>query len=99
MKTESQKTESRAPAVPRARSTFWILFFFMLIHQADRLLIGPLTTQIMQTFDISRTQMGAVTTGALIVGAICFPVWGWLYDRFSRPKLLSLASFLWGAST
>jgi len=71
----------------------------MLIHQADKLLIGPLTTQIMQTFNISRTQMGAVTTGALIVGAICFPVWGWLYDRFSRPKLLSLASFLWGAST
>jgi len=71
----------------------------MLIHQADKLLIGPLTTQIMQTFDISRTQMGAITTGALIVGAICFPVWGWLYDRFSRPKLLSLASFLWGAST
>jgi len=93
------KTESQTPAVPRARSTFWILFFFMLIHQADKLLIGPLTTQIMQTFDISRTQMGAITTGALIVGAICFPVWGWLYDRFSRPKLLSLASFLWGAST
>jgi len=93
------KTESQTPAVPRARSTFWILFFFMLIHQADKLLIGPLTTQIMQTFNISRTQMGAVTTGALIVGAICFPVWGWLYDRFSRPKLLSLASFLWGAST
>ena len=93
------KTESKDSAVPRARSTFWILFFFMLIHQADKLLIGPLTTQIMQTFQISRTQMGAVTTGALIVGAICFPVWGWLYDRFSRPKLLSLASFLWGVST
>jgi len=43
--------------------------------------------------------MGAVTTGALIVGALAYPLWGFLYDRFSRAKLLSLASFLWGAST
>jgi len=71
----------------------------MLLHQADRLLIGPLTTQIMETFNITRTQMGAVTTGALIVGAICYPLWGWLYDRFSRPKLLALASLLWGSTT
>jgi len=82
-----------------ARSAFWIMFGFMLLHQADRLLIGPLTTQIMETFQITRTQMGAVSTGALIVGAICYPLWGWLYDRFSRPKLLALASLLWGATT
>jgi Nitrate/nitrite transporter len=62
------------------------MFCFMLLHQADKLLIGPLTTQIMDTFKISRTQMGAVTTGALIVGAIFYPIWGWLYDKFSRPK-------------
>jgi len=71
----------------------------MLLHQADKLLIGPLTTQIMDSFKISYTQMGAVTTGALIVGAIFYPLWGWLYDRFSRPKLLALASFLWGTTT
>jgi len=75
------------------------MFGFMLLHQADKLLIGPLTTQIMGTFQITRTQMGAVTTGALIVGAICYPLWGWLYDRFSRPKLLALASLLWGSTT
>ncbi|HWR11702.1 MAG TPA: MFS transporter [Rectinemataceae bacterium] len=82
-----------------AKSAFWIMFGFMLLHQADKLLIGPLTTQIMETFQITRTQMGAVSTGALIVGAVCYPLWGWLYDRFSRPKLLALASLLWGATT
>lgn len=87
-------------ATPKgAKSAFWIMFGFMLLHQADKLLIGPLTTQIMETFQITRTQMGAVSTGALVVGAICYPLWGWLYDRFSRPKLLALASLLWGAST
>ena len=76
-----------------------VFFVFMLLHQADKLLIGPLTTPIMLQFKINRAQMGLVTTGALIVGAIAYPLWGYLYDRFSRVKLLALASFLWGSST
>jgi MFS transporter, Spinster family, sphingosine-1-phosphate transporter len=76
-----------------------IFFVFMLLHQADKLLIGPLTTPIMEQFKITRTQMGLVNTGALIIGAIAFPLWGYLYDRFARAKLLALASFLWGSST
>lgn len=76
-----------------------IFFVFMLLHQADKLLIGPLTTPIMEHFGINRAQMGFVTTGALIVGAIFYPLWGYLYDRYARAKLLALASFLWGAST
>lgn len=76
-----------------------VFFFFMLLHQADKLLIGPLTTPIMETFDINEAQMGAVFTGALIVGALLYPLWGYLYDRFARPKLLALASFIWGSTT
>jgi len=76
-----------------------VFFVFMLLHQADKLLIGPLTTAIMKDFGISKTQMGAVSTGALIVGALFYPIWGYLYDRYARSKLLALASFLWGATT
>ncbi len=76
-----------------------VFFMFMLVHQADKLVIGSLTPDIMDTFRITKTQMGAVTTGALIVGAIFYPLWGYLYDRYARPKLLALAAFLWGATT
>lgn len=76
-----------------------IFFLFMLLHQSDKLLIGPLTTQIMETFQITKTQMGAVSTGALIVGAFCYPLWGYLNDRFTRSKLLALASLIWGSTT
>ncbi len=76
-----------------------VFFFFMLLHQSDKLLIGSLTTKIMETFKISMTQMGAISTGALIVGALCYPLWGYLYDRYGRAKLLALAAFLWGATT
>lgn len=74
-------------------------FMFMLLHQADKLLIGPLTTPIMDTFNIDEVQMGAVFTGALLVGAILYPIWGYLYDRYARAKLLALASFIWGSTT
>jgi MFS family permease len=76
-----------------------VFFAFMLLHQADMLLIGPLTTPIMETFHINEAQMGAAVTGALVVGSIAYPVWGYLYDRYSRPKLLALASFIWGSTT
>ncbi len=76
-----------------------VFFCFMLLHQADKLLIGPLTTPIMDTFHINEAQMGAVFTGALIVGAIFYPLWGYLYDRYARSKLLALASFIWGSTT
>ncbi len=76
-----------------------VFFLFMLLHQADKLLIAPLTTPIMETFHINEAQMGAVSTGALIVGALLYPLWGYLYDRYARSKLLALASFIWGATT
>lgn len=76
-----------------------VFFCFMLLHQADKLLIGPLTTPIMEHFGISRAQMGFVTTGALIVSGIFYPLWGYLNDRYSRAKLLSLASLIWGGTT
>ncbi len=76
-----------------------LFFLFMLLHQTDKLLIGPLTTSIMETFKINTAQMGAVSTGALIVGAIFYPLWGYASDRFSRSKLLALAAFIWGSTT
>lgn len=76
-----------------------VFFVFMLLHQMDKLLIGPLTPAIQKEFNLSLTQIGAFSTGALIVGAICYPIWGYLYDRYSRAKLLALAAFIWGSTT
>ncbi|MBC8331169.1 MAG: MFS transporter [Anaerolineae bacterium] len=76
-----------------------IFFFFMLLHQTDKLLIGPLKSQISADFDITNTQFGMIITGALVVGTILYPIWGYLYDRYARAKLLALASFIWGATT
>jgi MFS family permease len=76
-----------------------VFFCFMLLHQTDKLLIGPLKSQISADFEINNIQFGAVVTGALIVSTVLYPIWGYLYDRFARAKLLALASFIWGATT
>ena len=90
--------------MPRHRSRYrWIValifFFFVLLHQADKLVIGPLTTPIMDDFGINEAQMGAISSFAIVVAAVLFPVWGYLYDRFARAKLLALASSIWASTT
>lgn len=76
-----------------------VFFSFMLLHQTDKLIIGSLQVPISETFGLNNRQWGLVNSGALIVATILYPVWGFLYDRYARAKLLSLASFLWGATT
>lgn len=76
-----------------------VFFFFMLLHQTDKLMIGSLQVQISEDFGIDNTQWGLVNSGALIVATVLYPIWGYLYDRYARAKLLSLASFIWGATT
>jgi len=94
-----KKQEASKPISHAAKKTVVIFFIFMLLHQADKLLIGPLQNPIMKTFNMTYTQWGLINTGALIVGSILYPVWGWLNDKYNRGKLLALASFIWGGTT
>lgn len=87
---------------PQSRYRWFVVFVFfcfVLLHQADKLLIGPLTTPIMDTFRINEAQMGLVSSFAVVVAAVLYPVWGYLYDRYARARLLALASFIWGSTT
>jgi MFS family permease len=43
--------------------------------------------------------MGAVSSLAIIVAAALYPLWGYLFDRYARARLISLASLIWGATT
>lgn len=91
---------SKSNSLDRARRTAVIVFFvFMLVHQTDKLLIGPLQTPIMDTFHMDYTEWGLINTGALVVASLCYPLWGWLNDKFHRGKLLAISSFFWGATT
>ncbi len=76
-----------------------VFFLFIFLHQTDKLLIGSLQVDISATFGLNDLQWGLVNSGALIVATVLYPLWGYLYDRYARAKLLALASFIWGATT
>lgn len=76
-----------------------ILFLFGLFHQADRFLIGPLTSSIINDFHINEALMGLSISSSIVVAGILYPIWGYLSDWFNRAKLIALASFLWGSTT
>ncbi|MCK6579427.1 MAG: MFS transporter [Anaerolineae bacterium] len=87
---------------PRAhyrRFVLGVFFAFLLLHQADRLVIGQVLEDLQRDFAIDDAAAGAIGTGALVVATLFFPVWGYLYDRYARAKLLALASFIWGLTT
>lgn len=89
-----------SPQSPRYR---WfvviVFFFFMLLHQTDKLMIGPMQQTIEDQFHITDREWGLVNSGALFIGTILYPIWGYLYDRYARTKLLALASLIWGMTT
>jgi len=62
---------------------FFIFFAFMLLHQTDKLLINPLAVQIYKEWNLTDTQWGTISTAALIVGAVLYPLWGFLNDRYA----------------
>lgn len=76
-----------------------VFFFFMLLHQTDKLMIGSLQVPVSETFGIGNREWGFINSGALIVATILYPIWGYLYDHYARAKLLALASFIWGTTT
>jgi len=47
-----------------------IFFFFMLLHQTDKLMIGSLQVQISDDFQLNDFQWGLVNSGALAVATI-----------------------------
>jgi len=76
-----------------------VFFFFMLLHQTDKLMIGSLQVPVSEAFGIGNREWGFINSGSLIVATLLYPIWGYLYDRYARAKLLALASFIWGATT
>jgi MFS family permease len=97
---EASKIKPAKSSLSRtAKTSITVFFIFMLLHQTDKLLIGPMQSTIMKTFNMTYTQWGLINTGALIVGSALYPLWGWLNDKYNRAKILALASFIWGSTT
>jgi predicted MFS family arabinose efflux permease len=89
-----------APSTAGARVTLAMLCFVYVLNFLDRQLISILAKPIQDSLKITDGQLGMITGFyfALFYCFIAIPV-GWLADRTSRVKVLSLACALWSAAT
>ncbi|MCI4409697.1 MAG: MFS transporter [Thermofilum sp.] len=80
---------------------FIVIFFFIFLtmHEADRFIISAVAPQVMDEFKVTYSQLGLVFSLTVLVAALLYPVWGYLYDRYSRKVLAGLAALIWGFTT
>ena len=77
----------------------FVLVFFAIIHYVDRSLLSPLISTIMDELGMTEEQIGLVSTATLIVTTIGFIAWGYLYDKYSRVILTTVAGVIWSFTT
>lgn len=75
-----------------------ILFLFLFFQQWMGFLIEPITIRFSQTSSIIDRWLDVILPIDVIFLTIFLLVWGYLFDQYSRKRLLSLAGFLWGVS-
>jgi len=76
-----------------------ILFLFRSFHTADIFVISVVLPKILEEFKITYTGGGLIFTATFFMAVILYPVWGYLYDRYSRKVLISLSGIIWGFTT
>ena len=76
-----------------------IFFIFLTFHQADRFIVSAVTPQLLDEFKVGYAEMGILFSATILVAVVLYPVWGYLYDRYSRRLLVSLAAIIWGFTT
>ncbi|MCX8193639.1 MAG: MFS transporter [Nitrososphaeria archaeon] len=76
-----------------------ILFLFRSFHETDIYVVSVILPQLLDEFQITYATAGALFTATTILSVVFYPVWGYLFDRYSRRFLISLTGILWGLTT
>jgi MFS family permease len=95
----SQVKEPTSPAT--ARNVLVVLTFVNLFNYIDRYIVPAIakTLQKASGLQLSRTQIGLLATGFIVVYAIASPRFGKLGDSRNRPRLIALGVGIWSVAT
>lgn len=81
------------------RRLFWVLFLLNLFNYIDRQVLYAVFPLLQTDLNLSDGQLGLLA-GVFMVVYICYaPITGFLADRFSRPKLISVSALVWSIAT
>ncbi|MBD6956131.1 MAG: MFS transporter [Thermoplasmata archaeon] len=76
-----------------------IMSSFLVIQAADTYILSAVSPQLITEFHISYEDLGLLFTSTLIIATVLYPVWGYLYDKYSRKFLTSIMALVLGATT
>lgn len=76
-----------------------LLWFAYWFNQADRQLYNTLLDKISESLSLTPADAGLVGTIFLWVLAVCFPIMGFLADKFSKKWIIAFSVVLWSAAT
>jgi len=74
------------------------MFLFLLYHHLIAFLVEPLTTVFRGMSNASDLWFYTELPLDILLSLVFFLLWGFLFDRYARRRLISLAGFLWGIS-
>ncbi|MEM2083880.1 MAG: hypothetical protein QXV10_05140, partial [Nitrososphaerota archaeon] len=69
-----------------------VLFLFLTFHSADLFIISAVNPQLIEEFKVDYATMGFLFSISLFAATLLYPLWGFLYDKYSRKLLISLAA-------
>lgn len=78
-----------------------ILLFTLinLLNYLDRYLVPAVLPLIMTQYSLNNAQAGRLVSAFVYGYFICSPIFGYLGDRYSRPKLMAIGVILWSVAT
>lgn len=89
----------KKPIIKRNTIFVVLFFFFLIFHHFNTFLIGPLVDQVLSDIGSESFWRDSLMIISFLVAAGALLLWGLLFDRHTRKKLLSVAAFLWGTSS
>ncbi|KAH8283491.1 hypothetical protein KR018_004140 [Drosophila ironensis] len=79
--------------------TVTVLCFVNLINYMDRFTIAGVLTDVREDFEIGNDSAGLLQTVFVISYMIFAPFFGYLGDRYSRPRIMVVGVALWSTTT
>ena len=87
------------PTKLQARTALLVLTALNLVNYVDRSVLNAVQPLVQTEFNLTKTQLGTLTSAFLIFYMVAAPFVGPLADRYSRKRIIALGAFFWSALT
>jgi MFS transporter, Spinster family, sphingosine-1-phosphate transporter len=87
------------PQKPHARTALLVLTGLNLVNYIDRSVLNAVQPLVQVEFQLTKTQLGYLTSAFLIFYTLAAPFVGPLADRYSRKRIIALGGIFWSGLT